>query len=169
MLGLALAVTIIAFDRYFLLPRAETLRESLAVVNGGLKKDEQFINSAVMPEKDVAAAAGAIKDLEKRMIQERTEFLASVRLQDEVSDMAGKAGLRILTTRSMPAAKLGNYQVIPLYFEGNGTIKQMSDLLKAMESGGLLIKVDKLTMGITNMQNPRELKFKMQVSGVARI
>lgn len=169
MLGLALAVTIIAFDRYFLMPRAETMQESLAVASGGLKKDERFIKSAVVPEKDVAAAAETIKNLEKRMIREKTEFLASVRFQDEVSEMAGKAGLRILTTRSMPAAKLGNYQAVPLYFEGNGTIKQVSDFLKAIESGKLLMKVDKLTIGITNMQNPRELKFKMQISGVARI
>ena len=30
-------------------------------------------------------------------------------------------------------------------------------------------KVDKLTMGITNIQNPRELKFKIQISGVAQL
>jgi len=169
MLGVALAVTLIAFDRYFLMPRAESIRESLAVVNGGLKKDEQFIKSAAVPEKDVAAAAGTIKNLEKRMLREKTEFLASVRFQDEVSEMAGKAGLRILSTRSMPTVKLGNYKSVPLYFEGNGTIKQVSDFLKAMESGALLMKVDKLTIGITNIQNPRELKFKIQISGVAQL
>lgn len=169
MLGLALAVTIIAFDRYFLTPRAETIRELLAVADGGLKKEEQFIKNAVLPEKGVTATAETIRTLEKRMIGEKTEFLASVSLQDAVSEMAVKAGLRILTTRSMPAAKLGNYQAIPLYFEGNGTIKEVSDFLKAIESGKLLVKVDKLTIGITNMQKPRELKFKMQVSGVARI
>lgn len=169
MLGLALAVTIVAFDRYFLMPRAEALREELSVAAGGLKKDEQFIAGTAVPEKDVAAAAETIQKLEKRMMSEKTEFLASVRLQDAVSEIAGKAGLRILTTRSLPAEKLGNYQSVPLYFEGNGTIKQVSDFLRAVESGALLIKVDKLTMGITNMQNPRELKFKMQVSGIVKI
>ncbi|MBA4372810.1 MAG: hypothetical protein C0402_08080 [Thermodesulfovibrio sp.] len=169
LLGIALAVTIIAFDRYFLMPKAESMREELTVASGGLKKDEQFIRTALVPEKDVAAAAEAISQLEKRMIREKTEFLASVRLQDDVSTMAGKAGLRIQTTRSLPSAKLGNYLAIPLYFEGNGTIKQVSDLLKELESGTLLIKVDKLNIGITNIQNPKELKFKMQVSGVAKI
>lgn len=169
LLGLALAVTIIAFERYFLMPKAESLREQLAVASGSLKKDELFIRTAVVPEKEVAAAAEEIRKLEKRMLREKTEFLASVRFQDEVSVLAVKAGLRIQTTRSLPASKLGNYLAIPLYLEGTGTIRQVSDLLRALETGTLLIKVDKLSIGITNMQNPRELKFKMQASGVAKL
>jgi hypothetical protein len=169
LLGLALVVTVLAFDRYVLMPKAESMREELAVASGGLKKDEQFIRTAVVPEKEVAAAADVIAGLEKRMIHEKTEFLASVRFQDEVSEQSGKAGLKIQTTRPLPTAKLGNYLAVPMYIEGTGTIKQVSDLLKALESGVLLIKVDKLSVGITNMQNPRELKFKMQVSGVAKL
>lgn len=168
-LGVALALAVIAFDRYFLMPRAETMQETIAVAQASLRKDELFIKNAVVPEKDVAAAAESLKHLETRLIPEKTEFLASVRLQEEISAIAERTGVRMMTTRQMPAVKTGNFLSVPLYFEGSGNIKQLSDYLKAIEEAPVLIKVDKLTTGITNIQNPRELKFKMQVSGVARL
>lgn len=167
-LGLALAAAIIGFDRYYVMPRAVSMQEELVVAYAGLKKDENFVKSASAPGKDGAAFETEMKNLEKRLIPEKTEFLASVRLQDEVSAMSERAGLRLSTTRTLPAEKLGSYLTVPLYMEGNGNIRQLSDFLKYLETGTFLIKPDKLTVNITNMQNPKEVKFKVQVSGLAR-
>ncbi|MDA8083486.1 MAG: GspMb/PilO family protein [Nitrospiraceae bacterium] len=167
-LGLALAVTVAAFDRYFVVPRAAALEDSVAVAYRGLQKDERFVRGPAGTGKDITAATEDLRKLEGGLIPEKTEFLASVRLQDDVSGMAGKAGLRIATTRTLPAADLGGYLSIPIYYEGSGDIKRLSDFFRALESGPLLVRVDRLTIGVTNMQNPKELKFKMQVSGVAR-
>jgi hypothetical protein len=59
--------------------------------------------------------------------------------------------------------------VISLYFEGSGNIKQMSDFLKGIEQDKLLIKVAKVNVNILNMQNPRDLKYRIQVSALARL
>jgi hypothetical protein len=45
----------------------------------------------------------------------------------------------------------------------------MSDFLKGIEQDKLLIKVAKVNVNILNMQNPRDLKYKIQVSALARL
>lgn len=166
---LTLVASVFAFEYYFIAPKSEMLRESIETGYNALLKDEQFIKGTVITGDDIKKAADDMKNMEKRLIREQSEFLTFARLQGEVSDISEKAGLKVLTIRPLAAAKLGNYSNIPIYFEGNGNIKQISELLRHIESGSLLIKIDKINLNITNMQNPMELKFKIQVSGLAKL
>ncbi|MBI5100290.1 MAG: type 4a pilus biogenesis protein PilO [Nitrospirae bacterium] len=168
-LALALALTVLGFERYFIQPRAEDVRDEIAKNSRALERDEQLLAGSALSEKGPSDAAGEMKKLEERLVSEKTEFLASARLQDEVSGMAEKAGLKLLTIRPMPAVKAGHFSNLPVYFEGSGNIRQISQFLRHIESAVVIIKVDKLGVNVTNMQNPRELKFKIQVSGLARI
>ena len=166
---LALVVTVFIFEYYFLAPKSEMLRESIETGYNGLKRDEKFIIASGATEAGMNSAVNDMKDIERRLISEKTSFLAAARLQGDVSAFAKKAGLNLLTIRPLSPVKAGNYSNIALYFEGNGNIKQMSEFLKSIESGKLLIKVDKLNLNITNVQDPKDLKFKIQLSGLARI
>jgi len=65
--------------------------------------------------------------------------------------------------------KLNDYTVVPVYFEGNGNIKQLSNFLKLVESDKLLLKIEKLSINMTNMQKTEDLKFKIQIAGLNRI
>jgi hypothetical protein len=58
---------------------------------------------------------------------------------------------------------------VPIYFEGNGDIRQISDFLNSLETSGLLIKIDKLDLNVTNVQNPYSLKYKIQVSSMMKL
>jgi Tfp pilus assembly protein PilO len=163
-----LVLTVFLFETYFFQPKSEMMRESIAVQYDKLRKYESFIKGSAITEDEIKSAVKDMEKMEKRLINEKSEFLAVVKLQGEVSDLAGKAGLNIMNIRPMNTGKAGKYLLIPVYFEGNCNIKQMSDFLKSIETDGLLIKIDKLNLNITNMQNPRELKFKIQVSGLAK-
>ena len=77
--------------------------------------------------------------------------------------------MRSPTSLKKPASKVNDYHSIPIYFEGNGSIRGISEFLRLIEADGLLIKIDKLGLNITNMQNPKDLKFKIQVSGLAKL
>jgi hypothetical protein len=41
--------------------------------------------------------------------------------------------------------------------------------LKLVESNLVMLKIDKLSLTITNMQKPDELRFKIQISGLNRV
>ncbi|MEW6107564.1 MAG: type 4a pilus biogenesis protein PilO [Nitrospirota bacterium] len=161
-------VAVFVFENYFLEPEAEIMRESISAQYNALQKYEQFIKGAGATEEEIKSAIDDIKKIEKKLIDEKSEFLASARLQSEISGITSRAGLRILTVRPLSAVKINNYINIPLFIEGNGDIKQIGDFLKYVESGNLMIKIDKLNLNITNIQNPKELKFKIQLSGLVR-
>ena len=74
-----------------------------------------------------------MKNAEKRLITEKSDFLASAKMQGEITDLTGKTGLNVATIRPMNAVKLNAYSVIQVYFEGNGNIKQVSEFLKLVE------------------------------------
>ncbi len=157
------------FQYAFLTPQAETMRESIETRYAALQRDEQFLGSAGMTAANVNSLISETKGIEDRLLQEKSDFLASAKLQGEVSGIAGKSGLNVVTIRPVPPVKLGKYTVISVYFEGSGDIKQMSEFLKGIEEDKLLIKVNKLGINITNMQNPKDLKYKIQVAALARL
>jgi hypothetical protein len=157
------------FEFAFLAPKAEMLRESMETRYAALLRDEQFLRNARMTSGGVNALISETKNIEGRLLKEKSDFLASAKLQGEISGIAGKSGLNVMTIRPLAAEKLGNFTVISLYFEGSGDIKQMSDFLKGIEQDKLLIKVARLNVNITNMQNPKDLKYKIQVSALARL
>jgi predicted RND superfamily exporter protein len=157
------------FESYFLAPSSENYREAIAKEYKTLQRYEYVVREAGSTEGEIKAVITDMKNTEKRLIAEKSVFLASARLQREITDLTGKAGLNLATIRPMNAGKQNNYNVVQAYFEGNGNIKQVSEFLKLLESGPLLLKIDKLSINITNMQQPDDLKFKMQISGLSKI
>ncbi len=157
------------FQYAFLTPQSESMRESIETKYKTLLRDQQFMGSAGMTTANMNALINETKAIEDRLIQEKSDFLASAKLQGEVSGIARQSGLNITTIRPVPAVKFGKYSVISVYFEGSGNIKQMSDLLKGIEDDKLLIKVSKFSINITNMQNPKDLKYKIQVAALAKL
>jgi Tfp pilus assembly protein PilO len=169
LLGVALVLAVFAFEYYFLRPGAELLRGRVHAAYAVIQKDERYLKAAAATGEDIQAVSREVEVLEKRLIPEKSEFLAAAKLQGEVSDLAAKAGLKVLTIRPLAPSKVNDYRSIPLYFEGSGSIMEISEFLRSIEADILLIKIDKLGLNITNMQNPKDLKFKIQVSGLAKI
>ena len=157
------------FETHVLAPATEDYRESLFKQYKTLQQYERVVKGAGTTDAEVSALITAMKNLDKRLINEKSDFLASARVQREISDLTGKTGLTVSTVRPLAVVKLNNYSVIPVYFEGNGTISQMSDFLKLVETKPLLLKIEKLSLNITNMQKPDDLRFKMQISGLNRV
>ncbi len=169
MLVLLSLLSLYLFEAYLLTPATENCRESLVEQYKTLQRYERLVKGAGTTEAEVKALLAEMKNIEGRLINEKSDFLASARMQREISDLTGKTGLSVATARPLNAVKLNNYSVIPVYFEGNGNIKQLSDFLKLVETNPLLLKIEKLSLNITNMQKPDDLRFKMQISGLNRI
>ena len=156
------------FETYFLTPATENYREALAKNYKTLQQYEHVVKGAGTTEEGGRALSKDVHNLEKRLITEKSDFLASAKIQSEITGLTNKAGLNVATIRPMNAVKLNGYRIIPIYFEGNGDIKQLSEFLKLVESDSLMLKIDKLSLNITNMQNTDDLKFKIQISGMSK-
>ena len=90
-------------------------------------------------------------------------------MQKELSELTQNAGLNIQTIRPLNTVKAKSFIIIPVYFEGSGTIRQIGDFLDRVEKHAVMLKIEKMSINVTNMQNPRELRFKMQISGLGKL
>lgn len=167
-LAVSLVVALFVFQRYFLEPRTEEIRAALERESATLEKYQRVVRSAPPGETEMARIEERVKTLEKRLVPDASEQLASATIQSHVVELAGKSGFSISTIKPGNPVKRDSYRQIPVYFEGNGNIKQVSDFLKALDQDRILLSVDKLGVNITSMQNPKELKVKVQISGMMK-
>ncbi len=168
LLAFAVVAALFIFQYAFLAPKSDMMKESIESGQRALLRERQFIVDAARTAGSMDSLMKDTKSVEGRLLGEKSDFLDSAKLQGEVSGIAGKSGLHVLTIRPLPSSKLGKFTVISVYFEGDGDIKQMSEFLRGIEQDKLLIKTDKLNITITNVQNPKDLKYKIQVSALAR-
>jgi hypothetical protein len=134
-----------------------------------LQKYEEFMRGKEITEDDIKKVIEETDNIEAGLIKERSEFLASARLQREIETFAEKAGLKITAIRPLNVVKYDTYTGVPLYFEGNADIKQLGEFLRLIESEEMLTRIDKMNISVINIQNPKDLKIKIQVSGLVKI
>lgn len=168
-LGVLFLCTVYLFNTYFLLPERENYREALAVEYKKLQKHVAIVKKGGSSESEITALITDMQNTEKRLVPGSSNFLATARIQREIGNLTGKSGLNVASVRPMDPVKLSAYTVIPVYFEGNGNITQLSEFLRLVETDALLLKIDKLSLNITNMQKPDDLKFRIQISGLSKI
>lgn len=169
LLAAAVVMTLILFQTYVLTPKSETMREEIQAKSAALQKYDTYMEGSSITDKEIKAADEEMKAIEKKLLKEASEFLAAARLQKELSELTQAAGLNIQTLRPLNTVKAKSFFVVPVYFEGSGTIKQLGDFLDQVEKHALLLKIEKMSVNVTNMQNPRELRFKMQISGLGKL
>lgn len=157
------------FEVYFLAPATEKNREALDKKYKTLQQYEYVLSGTGTTEEEFNAIIAEMQNTEKRLVSEKSDFLASARVQREIRGLVEKSGLSVATMRPLNIVKLKAYQAVPVYFEGNCNIKQMSEFLKSIETNPLILKIDKLFLNIVNMQTPDDLKFKIQISGLSKI
>jgi len=169
LLAAALVMTLLLFQTYVLTPKSETMREEIQLKSATLQKYETYMEGSSITDAEIKKAGDEMKAAEKKLVIESSEFLAAARVQKELSELTQNAGLNIQTIRPLNTVKANKFFFIPVYFEGSGTIKQIGDFLHDVEKHSVLLKIEKMSINVTNMQNPRELRFKMQISGLGKL
>lgn len=169
LIALSLIIAIVLFRAYFLVPRSDAVREDIQRQYRLLQKYETYLEGEQMTEEEMNSVIEAMQNIEQRLVSAKSEFLAAALLQEEISELSSRSGLKITTMRPLNTSKTEKYLNLPIYFEGYGSIRQVSDFLRNLESSKYLIKIDKLNVNITNVQNPKDLKVKIQISGLGQI
>lgn len=164
-----LVMTLFLFQTYVLTPKSETMREEIQTKSATLQKYETYMEGSSITDAEIRTAGEEMKAVEKKLVKESSEFLAAARIQKELSELTQNAGLNIQTIRPLNTVKAKSFFFIPVYFEGSGTIKQIGDFLNDVEKHSVLLKIEKMSINVTNIQNPRELRIKMQISGLGKL
>ncbi|MBI5632208.1 MAG: type 4a pilus biogenesis protein PilO [Nitrospirae bacterium] len=169
LLAAALVMTLLLFQTYVMKPKSETMREEIQLKYATLQKYETYMEGSSITDAEIRTTGEEMKILLGKLLKDPSEFLAAARLQKEISELSQNAGLNIQTIRPLNTVKAKSFFFIPVYFEGSGTIRQIGSFLNDVENHPVLLKIEKMSINVTNMQNPRELRFKMQISGLGKL
>ena len=92
----ALVFVIIIFEYYFLEPQSIALRETIESKYNVLQKYEFIIKGGGLTEESIKSDIDNLNNIEAKLIQGKTDFLASAELQNAISGLTDKAGLKVL-------------------------------------------------------------------------
>jgi Tfp pilus assembly protein PilO len=167
------AVLMMSFYVLVITPVSEkraSLRERRDADFQTLLRYRSFVSGAKVSREELLAARKELEGIEQGVIRESQEPLAFAELQLRLQDAAGSAGLSTLTIRPLPAKseKQKGYATLPIYMEAEGGIKALSDFLKSLDSADSYVRIDTLIINHKDVREQRELRVKMQVSGLMK-
>ncbi|MEK7333127.1 MAG: type 4a pilus biogenesis protein PilO [Nitrospirota bacterium] len=168
----AIIMAIIAAHVFFIAPLAgkrTEMKELLQVKYASLRKYETFLKSTGSAETELDAAVKEVEALEANAFQDKNESLAFAKMQGYVQDMAEKSGIKILSIKPLSVVKYKHYADLPIQLEASGGIIQLGEFLKQTDASKQLIRIDRLSIGVMNIQTPGELKIRIQVSGLMKV
>ncbi len=152
-----------------MLQREADLRAALEGDYASLQRYRAFVGLANASSDDLEKEKKGLERLERGVIKDKSEPLAFASLQLKLQDTAKKAGLDTQVIRPLKPEKDGGYKGLPIYLEAEGKIGQISDFLKLMDRPGSWFRVDKLMISRKDAGEQKQLKLKVQVSGLMRL
>lgn len=167
LIGIVVAMAAIYF--FTVAPLTEKkmdLRERIERKYLALIKHEAFIQRA---EKAGAKLKNALKELdemEQYIIHPVDASLAFADLQMKVQDMAGGAGIRIVSIKPLPAVDYDSYRGLPISIDSTGSIKQFSEFLRRLDSTKEIISLEQIDMAIVKHD---VIRIKMEILGLMKI
>lgn len=107
-----------------------------------------------------------LKQTESFIIPESDPTLAAASVQSSVQDLAALAGIKVNSIRALPPVREERYSRLPVHVDGIGKMKDISTLLKMVDSSREKLAVDKLD--ISTLRASGKLRIKIQLSGLMR-
>lgn len=147
------------------------LKDRLEADYAKLVKYKGFITGAKVSKEELGEAKAALERLQKGTINEPQEPLAFAELQIRLQDAARQAGLVTMTIRPIPnqAVAASGFKSLPIYMEAEGGIMELSDFLRSIDYAGSYMRIDRLAVGPKDVREPKELRVRIQVSGLMRL
>jgi len=144
------------------------LKEELNDRLAELRKNELLVMDKPAAMAKLEQARKRLASMEKTMVQVREEPLAVARLQGRLQDLAERAGIKILSIKTRPSEGKNGYYTLPLEIEGTGGIGHLSDFLKAVDSGGEFVRIDRLFVSTTGLPGEETLRMKVVITGLIK-
>ncbi|MBI4684022.1 MAG: type 4a pilus biogenesis protein PilO [Nitrospirae bacterium] len=168
----AIVLTLIAAYMFFVIPLSDKrlgLKESLEAKYATLQKYEVFVKATGKTDTEFDAIIKEVEQMEANTLKAENESLASAKLHGFVQDFAEKTGIRIISIRPLSVVKYKHYSHLPIQIEASGEINQLSEFIKQIDTSKQLVRIDKLNINVVSMQNPGELRIRMQISGLIKV
>jgi Tfp pilus assembly protein PilO len=142
------------------------MRAELQTEYATLLKYRQFVRGARVTEEQLQAARRELQALKEGIITGVQKPLAFARLQLRLQEAARAAGLQSRTIRPLKAAQEGPFLSLPIFLEARGDMRALSEFLRSLDEPQGFMRIDSLMLSLVDVRKQKELRIKMQVSGL---
>lgn len=138
----------------------EVKQRRLAKYNRLIRKNKDI-------DKQLREAKQAMKSLYSLLLDGETVALAAVDIQNTLTRIAGRTKVRIDRVDVRKPEKLtpGKLMAIPVRFNVESTVRQLRDLISAIESSTKLFRITDIRSRITKTKEPVVLKTSITLEG----
>jgi Tfp pilus assembly protein PilO len=108
--------------------------------------------------------------VEAGLLSQATSALAAVEIENMLSDMIEKEGMRLLSMRvlkSEPTEK-GEYMTVPVEIKMIANIRQIKEVLFTIKNSKKLLRVASIRLRLPNIRRPEEIDCTMVVEGLMK-
>ena len=145
--------------------RARIMAE-LPQKQASLAKHRDFISKYSAEKERIDEHRQELREMEGFIIPESDPTLAAASVQSRVQDIAASAGIKVNSIRALTPVREKGYSKLPVYVDGDGSMKNISRLLKIMDSSPEMLAVEKVE--ISSTRKGSQLRVKIQLAGLMR-
>ena len=167
--SLVVLVAIVAL--YFLvISPIEAARERISAElpqkQASLAKHLNFVSKYSTEKERMDEHRQELGKMESFIIPESDPTLASASVQSRVQDIAASAGMKVNSIRALTPVREKGYSKLPVYVDGEGSMKNISRLLKILDNSPEMLAVEKVELSST--RDGGQLRIKIQLAGLMR-
>jgi Tfp pilus assembly protein PilO len=153
---LALLVVGVYFVVVPLLSRGAASRDDFQLVQKELRRQKELIAAKKQIQDQAAVLQSRLSEMEHHLLPTEDPGKAGAELQAWVSQQAAQQQLDIVRSEFLPSTKMGTrYVRVPVQFELNGQITQLTQFFNALTGGERIIAVEDLQINSAGAKDKR--------------
>lgn len=132
-----------------------------------LAKYHRILGQQKQLKNRLSALSNSLKRGESKFLSGRTPSLAAVDMQNILNRITSKSGVDIKSIRVLKAVKQEDerYLNIPVKFSIILTLRQLKEILYAIEAPGKYLTVRAMRINVSSRKNREQLRVNMTVAG----
>lgn len=107
---------------------------------------------------------------EAGLLSQTTPALAAVEIENMLSDMIDKKGMRLHSMRELKSepTENGEYMTVPVEVKMMATIRQIKEVLFAIKNSNKLLRITSIRIRLPNILHPEEIDCTMVTEGLMK-
>lgn len=107
---------------------------------------------------------------EAGLLSQATPALAAVEIENMLSDMIDKEGMRLRSMRELKSepTENGEYMTVPVEVKMMAAIRQIQKVLFAIKNSNKLLRVDSIRIRLPNIRRPEEIDCTIVTEGLMK-
>ncbi len=170
MVGIAVAILILAFGILPLVEASKKAEEEILLKRRVLSKYQEYLQNRPKVEEELGRTLKQFEVIQQRLLPGETAQLGSANLQEIVKRLSEKNGINIRSFRMLEPKEMNVYRKISLHIEFNpiSSLSGLSQFIYDLEHYEKELMISELDLLALNPRMPNSLQGNLVISGLMK-